>query len=183
MNIFYLDTCPIKAAQMQINNHVSKMITETAQILSNVYTLEELVHAPKSAKGKPRKHSYPYHPCSLWVQKGIDNFWWLVEHGMALYDEKVYRMGGDHFSIDFISWCADNPPELPSGRTTPALAMKNFPHCMNESDPVGSYQKFYVADKQENVAGKRMDFYTKRKRPDFWFEFSEYAKYKDYLSS
>lgn len=182
MNIFYLNACPIKSAQWQINSHVNKMITETAQILSNAYTLEELTFAPKNSKGEARKHSYPHHPCCRWVKEGIDNFEWLVEHGMALYDEKVYRMGGDHFSIDFISWCQDNKPSLPSGWTTPALAMKNYPECMDEKHPMASYQRFYVADKQENVAGKRMDIYTKRKRPEFWFIYSSYAKHKDYLN-
>jgi hypothetical protein len=181
MNIFYLDKCPIKSAQWQINNHCSKMITETAQILSNAYTLEELKYAPKTAKGEIRKHSYPHHPCSHWVKEGMDNFLWLVDHGMALYDEKVYRMGGDHFSIGFVSWCQDNPPELPSGWTTPALAMGNYPEIIDYANPVESYRKFYVLDKQENIAGKRMDFYTKRKRPEFWFTYSNYAKHKDYL--
>lgn len=90
-------------------------------------------------------------------------------------------MGGDHFSISFIMWCQDNAPDLPSGWTTPALAMGNYPEIIDYANPVESYRKFYVLDKQENTAGKRMDVYTKRDRPEFWFTYSNYAKHKDYL--
>jgi lipopolysaccharide biosynthesis regulator YciM len=33
MNIFYLDKCPEKAARLQYNKHVVKMILESAQML------------------------------------------------------------------------------------------------------------------------------------------------------
>ena len=33
MNIFYLDKCPVKAAKVQYNKHVVKMILESAQML------------------------------------------------------------------------------------------------------------------------------------------------------
>ena len=33
MNIFYLDKCPEKAAQLQYNKHVVKMLLESAQML------------------------------------------------------------------------------------------------------------------------------------------------------
>ena len=33
MNIFYLDKCPDKAARLQYNKHVVKMILESAQML------------------------------------------------------------------------------------------------------------------------------------------------------
>jgi len=180
LNIFYLDACPVKAAQLQVDTHVNKMITETAQILSNAYTLDHLKLAPKTQKGLPRKHSYPHHPCSKWVQQGMDNFNWLVEHGIALYNEKCYCLGGDHFSFYFIEWCSKNKPDFPQGWTTPALAMKNYPQFMNYTDPVNSYKKFYVSDKQLDNSGKRMDNYTKRNRPDFWFEYFELAQFKDY---
>ncbi len=34
MNIFVLDTCPVKAAQLQCNKHTVKKILESAQIMS-----------------------------------------------------------------------------------------------------------------------------------------------------
>ena len=37
MNIFYLDKCPVKAAQVQYNKHVVKMILESAQMLCTAH--------------------------------------------------------------------------------------------------------------------------------------------------
>ncbi len=37
MNIFYLDSDPIKAAQIQYNKHVVKMILESAQMLCTAH--------------------------------------------------------------------------------------------------------------------------------------------------
>ena len=37
MNIFYLDECPVKAAQVQYNKHVVKMILESAQMLCTAH--------------------------------------------------------------------------------------------------------------------------------------------------
>ena len=38
MNIFYLDKCPKKAAQLQYNKHVVKMILESAQMYVQLIT-------------------------------------------------------------------------------------------------------------------------------------------------
>ena len=37
MNIFYLDRDPVKAAQIQYNKHVVKMILESAQMLCTAH--------------------------------------------------------------------------------------------------------------------------------------------------
>ena len=37
MNIFYLDECPKKAAELQYNKHVVKMILESAQMLCTAH--------------------------------------------------------------------------------------------------------------------------------------------------
>ena len=37
MNIFYLSHCPKKAAQVQYNKHIVKMILETAQLLCTAH--------------------------------------------------------------------------------------------------------------------------------------------------
>jgi hypothetical protein len=178
MNIFYLDEDPVVAAQSLVDIHcgakgcAGKMIVETAQMLANCYTPEQLSHSscPRTAKGETRGYSYLHHPCSKWTIKSLDNFFWLVNHGQAMHDEKLYRYGNEHFSYQFIKWCIDNWPDLPSiGLTTPALAMKSYPELMNEKDPVGSYRAFYIADKKFDKNGKKMDNYTRRGRPA-WFK-------------
>ena len=43
MNIFYLNECPKKAAQLQYNKHVVKMILETAQLLCGAHHMTHQV--------------------------------------------------------------------------------------------------------------------------------------------
>lgn len=160
-----------------VDSHVKgKMLTESAQILSNCYTLSELAQpsCPRTKKGGPRKHSYPHHPCCHWVQQSLANFDWLILHAIALHDEKVYRGWPNiHFCLDFILWCRDNHPNLPDiGLTPPALAFSGFKAVADPSDPVESYKKFYVLDKRFNSAGKPMDIYTKRLKPEFWQKYA-----------
>lgn len=170
MNIFYLSECPIQSAKFLIDRHVNKMISESAQMLANCYSKRELVFAPKTQKNEVRKHSYFNHPCSIWVRESIANFNWLVYHAIAMSHEKVYRTNKGHFSYDFILWCLENKPQLPNSElTSPAQAFeKNYPHLIDKTNPVQAYRNFYIEDKRFDKAGHRMDFWTKRNRPD-WF--------------
>lgn len=181
MNIFHLDKCPIISAKRVINVHSSKMVTESAQILANCYTKQQLEFAPKSQKGNVRRYSYYNHPSCVWARESFDNFCWTLEHATALAEEKRYRTGIRHFSESFLKWCQDNVPENikdATGLTSPALAIKGLSFS---GTPQEIYQQYYVFDKQEDKNGKRMDFYTKRERPEFWFKYVDLAKYPDYV--
>lgn len=174
MNIFYLNNSPQTSARYVVNKHTSKMIVESAQMLANCYTLDRLASpdCPRTQKGSPRKYSYAHHPCSIWAKKSLSNFNWLLEHAIYLYEEKLYRTNKGHFCIDFIKWCFDNQPDIEDiGLTTPALAFKNYECFQDKNNPVLSYQRFYVADKQYSDDGRYMAIYTKRTPPNFWEEF------------
>ena len=57
MNIFYLDSDPVKAAQMQCNAHVVKMIVESAQMLSTAHRLLDGVETRRpSLSGRMGKY-------------------------------------------------------------------------------------------------------------------------------
>jgi hypothetical protein len=174
VNIFYLSSSPVVSAQYLIDKHVNKMITESSQMLANCYPLRRLQEAPKTQKGEFRKYSHVHHPCSKWVLKSKQNFNWLLEHALAMYDEKVYRTQKGHFCLGFISWCIENPPEMSDiGFTSPAQAFKEkYHHLINLNDPISAYRNFYIVDKRFDKNGKRMDFYTKRNRPE-WFPSEE----------
>ena len=166
MNIFHLDKTPKIAAQFHNNRHCVKMITESAQILSNCYSVDMLKHAPRTKKGETRSHSYPFHPCSKWVQQSLDNWMYVVELGMELQSEATYRGYEKAHSSLFIEWCLDNVPELPDiGPTPEVLAM---PDNRKIGDTITSYREYYSKDKVYMKNGKRMDFWGKRDVP-FWF--------------
>lgn len=135
MNIFVLDTDPVKAAQAQCDAHVVKMTLESAQMLSSVLP-ENLA---------PYRRTHYRHPCSVWARATEGNFLWLAEHGLALADEYQFRYGKVHKSRAVIEECLKNRPSLPAGRTEFAQAM---PDGLKRPDPVEAYRLFYIEDKR-----------------------------------
>ena len=120
MNIFILDNNPIKAAQLQCDKHVVKMI----------------------------------------------NYIWHYDHFMSLCYEYQYRYGKVHSTQTRLEEVLSIPPRnIPQDGLTPfRLAMGVAPECIDESNPVISYRKFY----QTKQARFKMAW-TKREVPD-WFK-------------
>lgn len=164
MNIFVLHTNPKLAAQYHNNNHCSKMILETAQILCTVHKI--LVEDSEA----PYKPTHPNHPCTIWARQSYSNYAWLCMLGMELEKEKVYRTGKSHKSIDVIRWCYNNPPDLfPQIGITPFATAMNISFVMVntntlELDIVESYRNYYFKDK------RHLAKWTKREKPDWWIE-------------
>ena len=88
MNIFFLDKDPVKAARMQCDKHVVKMVLETAQMLSTA--------ARAQGHDVGYKSAYPKHPMTLWVNQSADNFRWAWLHGMSLAKEYTNRYDKIH---------------------------------------------------------------------------------------
>lgn len=73
MNIFVLDTNPGIAASYHCDQHLHKMILESAQMLSTwAYK-----HFPK-ARPYIYKPAYENHPCTQWIAKATDNRIYLI---------------------------------------------------------------------------------------------------------
>ncbi len=73
MNIFILDENPAIAAQMLCDKHIVKMPLETAQLLSNVFSIALKVPNPfvsiiNQNIEVPYKLTHNNHPCSLWAR-------------------------------------------------------------------------------------------------------------------
>lgn len=137
MNIFILDKCPKVAATYYIDKHVVKMTLEIAQLLCTTANL--------SGFDAPYKTTHINHPCSLWVRESLDNWFWLVEHGIAVANEYTKRYGKRHKSQDIIEWCFQNIPNLPEIGLTPfAQAM---PETHKNPDAVEAYRTYYRESK------------------------------------
>ena len=100
MNIFAVDADPIKAATLLPDRHVTKMILESAQMLSLVYsshywdigTVSKVDGTPfKTAKGAFKKH-----PCTIWAAASVQNCAWLIQHACGLASEFARRYGHQH---------------------------------------------------------------------------------------
>jgi hypothetical protein len=185
MNIFHLDEDPILAVQYHHDKHVCKMVTETAQLLSYAYHIcnkhdATFMHGIRGAHLK--------HPCTLWALKSCDNFLWLANFGLALYNEYQHRYDQptkhqSNFLI-FMYALSNVPKSLPNVGLTPfARAIKKdvYPDLLDTElfpSTIEAYREYYRRDKltfnitRTNKLGEKVtktyqNAWTKRKKP-YW---------------
>lgn len=181
MNIFVLDNDPVKAAQLQCDKHVVKMIVETAQLLSTAHRMLDGSVKPVLSKNGRKIKSWTLddhrdsilykachfnHPSAVWARESHMNYHWLYTHFIALCNEYTYRYGKVHATdtklrdaLQFI------PNRIPEQTLTPfKLAMGSNPECIDNSDPVGSYRKYYRTKKDRFKM-----VWTNRATPE-WFK-------------
>lgn len=161
MNIFYLHSDPVKAAEMQINKHVVKMVLESAQLLCTCHRIVDGIHYIDSSSGrKLQKWRHPNpkldeelyksqhfnHPCSLWLRESANNYEWLYAHFIALGQEYKKRYGKEHASITKLAEILkEKPKNLEyTGFTNPRQAM---PEQYVKLNPIDGYRSYYENEK------------------------------------
>lgn len=192
MNIFVLHDDPVIAAQMMCDKHIPKMIVESAQMLSTAHRMLDGKKIRKPSKSGKRMVDYydlyegPYndleaellyykavhfhHPCTVWTMESEANYRWHWEHMKALCNEYTYRYKTEkepnkmHKTERILLWQIQSPPRnIPKGGLTQfKLAMKHYPECMVEGDPIQSYRNYYHAAKYFAKWEKG------RPAPDWW---------------
>lgn len=162
MNIFFLDYDPTKCAEYMVDSHVSKMILETAQLLSTAH------HVHKSPTAKYMyKPTHVHHPSAVWTARSVINYQWLVNHFHGLAGEFSHRFGGRHHkSYDELVDVLCEPPEaMPNvGLTLPKPAMDDEYILYNGVDwnaVVLSYRNYYKYGKRP------LHRWTRRPKPEF----------------
>lgn len=141
MNIFRLSHNPTEAAQMHCDEHVVKMILESAQMLSTALREngrdDEYLYQP----------THVNHPCTQWITHNRHGFEFVHELATALNDEKQYRYGGSHKSYDeVIARMPPRPQCIPDGTDEPPQAMDD--EC-KANDVVDAYRAYYRQEKRE----------------------------------
>jgi len=108
------------------------------------------------------------HPCTLWARETTTNYEWLSKHTEALFAEYTYRYGKHHTSFKVYDQFLRNPPSnIPHGDLTPfALAMKSYPQCVVEGNPIQSYINYY--NLKPSLLKHPMCW--KNRVPPIWFE-------------
>ena len=161
MNIFVLHTNPAIAAQMLCDKHVSKMILETALMLSTVAV--SLGHEnPCLYKPVHRKH-----PCTLWAGESYWNWKWLCVHGLSMADEFEYRYNNRHKSGEVIRFIYDNKLG-PTNRQWHKIWQRKTPYAQampqeyKNKDAVVAYRNYYLGEKE------RFAKWTRRTPPEWW---------------
>ena len=138
MNIFILDTEHTKSALYYVDKHVVKMPLETAQMLCTAIA--------NNGIQTPYKPTHKNHPCTLWLNESLDNFYWLCDLGIAICKEYTFRYNKIHKCEAVIEWCRKNPPTTSAlGLTKQALAMPDS--CKISEDVVLCYRNYYIKEK------------------------------------
>ena len=142
MNIFYLDSDPVKAAQAQYNKHVVKMILESAQMLCTAH------HHYDNGHNVPYKKAHYNHPSTIWCRQNASQYMWLYDHMIALGKEYTKRYKKTHLTI---TKCKEPLRHLPLG--IPDSTFTEPPQCMPDQykvigDSLSAYWNYYEQEKQ-----------------------------------
>ncbi len=170
MNIFYLAKDPGTAARRHCDQHVNKMILESAQMLSTVahhYGLKsDNLYAPTHAK----------HPCTLWLMDSLTNCNWVYNLVFFLNQERKLRFASTEPHKSFrvvrdaylLLW--SNPDKFENLRRPVAQAMPD--ECKTD-DPVQAYQAYYcLKNSQWTEKGRPMKYYGMPLKPEQFLTFS-----------
>lgn len=153
MNIFVLDKDIRTCARYHADQHVVKMILESAQMLCTVVN--------QNGGSSPYKTTHTRHPCTLWADASLSNWKWLYRLALALNDEYRYRYrrSSDHKSASVIKTLSQ-PMIEDIGLTDFAQAMPEVYRVPGNA--VKAYRMFYIKEKAHFAK------WTRRKKPG-WF--------------
>lgn len=158
MNVFMVDSCPVKAAQALCDKHVVKMVLESAQVASTVLRergdTSPLLYKP----------THKNHPCTRAVAENEDYADWFINHGIALACEYTHRFGKTHKSQRVLDYAVEHLSGSEYG-----LSLADVPQAMPvehkvEGDPVRAYRS-YLQWKYNNLWPKGSARWTARQQP------------------
>lgn len=168
MNIFVLDEQPQIAAAYHCDKHVSKMLIESAQMLSTCWH----VLAPDTIRvestgfvivrtgARLYKPFQPTHPCSKWVRRSVANYAWLHKLACGLAAEYRLRYRSEHATSELLHGLRNAPLAITYEDLTP------FEQCMPDKyrgdDAVRAYREYYVREKARFATWKNAAI-------PFWF--------------
>ena len=138
MNIFVLSKNVKKCAAYHCDQHVIKMILESAQMLSTVSSI--------SGRKTEYKPAFRNHPCTKWVNNSLSNWLWLKSLAKELNNEfrSRYSHTDSHKSWTVISKLEE--PKIDDVGLTPfAQAMPKKYRI--DGDAVSAYRKYYLNEK------------------------------------
>jgi len=168
MNIFVLDSNPLKAAKAIDCVRVPKMVVESAQMMASALrrwgATDEQMPVAKTS-GKPYKGGYAHHPCTIWAGDTFGNFSWLTDHAIALCVEYTSRFGKKHACDDAIChmWVLATKMNIDRNMSTTPFALA-MPDEFKHENAVTAYRAYYHS-KVHSPGGVR---YTHTSPPDWW---------------
>lgn len=135
-----------KCAQFHADQHVIKMILESAQMLCTVLNKYDIP--------APYKPTHFDHPCTLWAGASLTNWKWLKTLALALNEEYKYRFGKSRDHQSALVICElPIPPIQDKGLTEFAQTMPEKYRV--PGDAVKAYRKFYIGEKYRFATWKK----------------------------
>ena len=193
MNIFALSRSPQESARQMLDKHIVKMPTETCQMLHTNIVYMQYVHTygkepqlkdlkafHQEIGSELMKPAMLNHPSTIWARLSLDNFDWLLYHGVSLCGEYTHRYEKEHGTQKRIVDCGlyrefiENH-NYPLDELTPvSIAMDDMYRIENTFDDewdfvIESYRHYYLEGKW------RFAEWRKDRRPD-WFPANHFAK-------
>jgi hypothetical protein len=177
MNIFVLDHDPILAASYHCDQHIHKMILESAQMLSTA------AHKWYPWLGNNiYKPSYPNHPCTQWVCTSKSNAYWVIvlcEELAKIRDQLnctehssmgVIKTIQDHIEFDFDSY-TDDLDNIPQPENFVFAGPPGIRIRTNLSLPE-KYQAYYRIKQRDWLDTRNRMSYKGRSLPPFLTDLS-----------
>lgn len=98
MNLFAVDSDPVRAAECLPSKLIVKMPLETCQMLAvNMGPLFMNWGSLRKKDGSPYGHrGFRNHPSTIWARESHANMAWMITHGLALCGEYTRRYGKIH---------------------------------------------------------------------------------------
>jgi hypothetical protein len=189
MNIFALSKSPSQSAKEMLDKHIVKMPTETCQMLHTNILYMQYVHVygekPQLKDLKAfhlnigsglMKPAMLNHPSTIWARQSLDNFDWLLYHGVFLCSEYTHRYEKKHGTEKRIVDCGsyrkliENHDYPVNGLTPVTIAMFDKYRLPQEEHTwdfvIRSYQHYYLEGKWE--------FATWKTQPPNWWPKGHY---------
>jgi len=156
MNIFYLDHDPYVIPPMMVDRHITKMILESAQMLSTAHRIVD-----NADNDVLYKATHVNHPSTKWIRESKANYNWLYNHFCYLGMEYKFRYSKTHKSIsrlsDVLRFAPKNLADI--GLTKIPCAMPQ--EYIISEDSVVNYRNYYIKGKSH------LHKWTKRTPPEW----------------
>lgn len=101
LNLFHVHKDPAECARSYFDIHVGKILIEACQMMS---TAVRYWHERNPEIARPDYvnslylKTHPNHPMNVWVRASYENWFWTLEHAIALHEEHQSRFSTTHGS-------------------------------------------------------------------------------------
>lgn len=158
MNVFMLHPNMEQNAQWHRDDHVTKLIVESAQIMCTTAR----IHGDHDKDFMYDNISNPSIDLIEWCAESIHNFEKVREYAEALHDEYQYRYGEEkvHKSIKVIRQIETEEVNLPEDESD-NICEFGMDDDVKADDPYRSYRRYYIQEKKD------LDKYKYREAPEW----------------